>query len=97
MKPNAFDRRTPSDEMLTRRRAWRVDQVHFQVIARDGEHRYDVELQPSGDLTCTCTAASFSRPCWHEERVARRLLREGIPDGALVADSLGAASEEVAW
>lgn len=85
MKPIHFARGTPAKEMLARRRAWRVDPAHYEVIARDGGHRYEVALESDGELSCSCTAGHYGRPCWHEQKVARRLLREGVPD-SLVAD-----------
>jgi hypothetical protein len=83
MKATSFSTRTPAAEVLAHRRAWRQDDTHYEVIARDGAHRYEVSLQPSGELSCTCTAGSFHRPCWHEQKVARRLLREGPPASIL--------------
>lgn len=95
MKATAFDRRTPAQEMCRHRRAWRVDETHFEVLSRDGDHRYSVTLEPSGELSCTCTAGHYGAPCWHEHKVADRLLREGVPDSLLDAtgDDLVTADE----
>ncbi|MGH7921894.1 MAG: SWIM zinc finger family protein [Candidatus Dormibacteraceae bacterium] len=94
MKATSFDRRTPAEEMLSRRRAWRQDDAHYEVVARDGGHRYEVTLQASGVLRCSCTAGHYGWPCWHEEKVARRLLREGLPDSILETDE---DAEDEAW
>ncbi len=79
-KRSSFKRSTPADEMLTHRRAWRIDDSHFKVWSRAADHRYEVELEPDGDLACTCPAGAYGEPtCWHRGAVARRLLREGLP------------------
>ncbi len=97
MKPVAFDNCTPVEVMLEHRRAWRLDSSHYEVIARDGGHRYEVTLQPSGDLRCTCTAATYGRPCWHEQKVAARLLREGPPEDLLSEDPADGAGVNEVW
>ena len=78
-----FPRHTPPSEMLLSRRAWRLDDTHYEVIARDGVQRYGLTLQADGRLDCECPAGRHDRTCYHAAVVARRLVREGIPDGAL--------------
>lgn len=95
MKATSFDRRTPADEMRRHRRAWRVDDTHFEVLSRDGDHRYGVTLEPSGDLSCTCTAGHYGSRCWHEQKVAERLLREGLPSSLLEAADDTATADDV--
>jgi hypothetical protein len=96
MKATAFDRRTPAIEMRRHRRAWRVDETHFEVLSRSGDQRYGVTLEPSGDLHCTCTAGHYGVPCWHEQRVADRLLREGVPE-AILGDATSADPAADLW
>ncbi len=81
-KRNTFKRSTPADEMLTHRRAWRLDDSHFKVWSRDADREYKVRLESAGELVCTCPAGLYGEPtCWHRGAVARRLLREGLPPG----------------
>ena len=79
MSRTSYPSRTPAAEMLQHRRAWRIDDLHYEVVNRSADERYDVTLEPSGELECTCTAGRFRTPCWHEGVVARRLVREGLP------------------
>lgn len=79
----AFDRRTPAQEVSKHRRAWRVDDGYYEVISRSGDERYGVTLHPSGELSCTCTAGRFGNHCWHVQKVADRLLRDGVPSSVL--------------
>lgn len=78
-----FPHHTPPGQMVHSRRAWRLDDTHYEVIGRDGVQRYELTLQPDGRLDCDCPAGQHDRTCYHAAVVARRLLREGIPDGAL--------------
>lgn len=82
----AFAKSTPADQVLPHRHAWATgEQTTFEVISRDGKRRYEVVLSASGDLRCSCPARGH---CWHQEKVAARILREGVPESV-------AAEEEV--
>lgn len=70
-----FDRRTPPEEMLRHRRAWKRSDTVFKVYGREGDE-YIVEMLDDGRLTCTCAAGEKHQECWHVRRVARRLIRE---------------------
>jgi hypothetical protein len=70
--------RTPALDMLGRRRAWREGPVRFRVFSRDGLTAYRVQVTADGDTRCTCTAGRFGRACWHQIRVLKRVLREGV-------------------
>lgn len=73
-----FPKSTPAAEMQTHRRAWAtgVETVH-EVISRDGKTRYEVALLTDGTLRCPCQARGH---CWHMDKVAARILREGVPE-----------------
>ncbi|PZR66786.1 MAG: hypothetical protein DLM66_12860 [Candidatus Dormiibacter spiritus] len=91
----AFDRRTSPSEMLSHRKAWRVDDCQYQVCGRDG-HRYDLSLQSDGELSCNCPAGIYGQPtCWHRATVSRRLLREGLPDLVFQPDLSVVESDEL--
>jgi len=66
---------SPTDMQDGRRRAWRTGPSSFEVISRDAETRYQVEIV-GGMPICTCTAAQYRRPCWHASLVLARLERE---------------------
>lgn len=96
-KRSSYNRSTPADQMLTHRRAWRIDDSHFKLWARDSTHSYEVALNNDGSLSCNCPAdAQFHMPtCWHRGAVARRLLREGIPDSVFQPNLSVVASDEL--
>jgi len=73
-----FDARTPAEDMLHRRRAWRVGPGCFRVFSRDGLTAYRVQVAANGDTSCTFTAGRFGRACWHRIRVLMRVVREGL-------------------
>ena len=74
----AFDRRTSAVDMLRHRRAWRLGPGCFRVFSRDGHTAYRVLVTPGGETSCTCTAGRFGGACWHQVRVLKRVLREGL-------------------
>jgi hypothetical protein len=71
-----FDRRTPAVEVMPRRRAWKEGEGLFKVIGRTGT-RYHVRVKGS-QTSCSCTAGTFGRACWHQLRVLQRIVREGM-------------------
>ena len=83
MRARRYDRRTPAAEMKDgRRRVWRTGPDSFKVYGRVGD-QYDIPVV-NGVPRCPCPAGAHSRKCWHAEKVAERLDREG---------TLGAAPE----
>lgn len=97
MKATAFKAQTPGQEMLKHRRAWRVDDTYFEVISRAGDERYGVSLHESGELSCTCTAGRFGNPCWHKQKVADRLLRDGVSSSVFETSDAGLVPEDDVW
>jgi hypothetical protein len=78
MSVQVYERSVSPIEMQDgRRRAWAVPGKpgHFEVIARDGGERYQVEVVKGLPL-CDCTAAKYGRPCWHASLVLARVERE---------------------
>ncbi len=59
---------------MNHRRAWRVGD-HFEVVSRSAKERYRVDVE-GGMPLCICTAAKYSRPCYHAAVVLRRVMRE---------------------
>lgn len=77
----AFAKSTPAAQVKPHRHAWATGKdTVFEVISRDGKTRYDVVLFANGDLRCTCEAGKHGRRCWHQEKVAARIVREGVPE-----------------
>lgn len=66
---------SPIDMQDGRRRAWKVGTDQFEVISRDTSERYRVDVV-GGMPLCTCTAAHYSRACWHASLVLARIERE---------------------
>ena len=68
---------SPIDMQDGRRRAWAVpDQPGvFEVISRDAEKRYRVEVV-NGIPLCECPAAQHGRACWHASLVLARVERK---------------------
>jgi hypothetical protein len=70
-----YSERTPVDLMLRKRRAWKTGNG-YQVFARSGGHAYQLRIDGEGLPVCSCPAAEHGLRCWHQQIVARRLLRE---------------------
>ena len=76
MNSAVFERKAPGPEVMNRRYAWKVGEASYEVVSRDAQTRYRVDVA-GGMPLCTCTAATFGRPCWHAATVLRRLINEG--------------------
>lgn len=68
----AYVTSTPAAKMLKRRRARRLDNGAYEVISRDGQHRYRVFVLRTGDTICNCQAGRIGRTCWHAVRALKR-------------------------
>lgn len=77
MKSAVFEKKVPGPTVMNRRYAWKVSEGRYEVVSRDAEKRYRVDVV-GGMPLCTCTAAKFGMPCWHAATVLRRLINEGV-------------------
>lgn len=76
MNSAVFEAKVPGETVMNRRYAWRVGD-HYEVVSRDAQTRYRVDLAGGLPVRCTCEAARYGLSCWHRATVLRRLINEG--------------------
>jgi hypothetical protein len=65
--------------------------------SRTGSRQYTVCLHDDGTATCTCTAGSFGKPCWHVNALKAEAERRAAAELDTLNAEIDAMGEQIRW